>query len=353
MFKIFDGHNDTVTKTSAYREGDLRCFLDESEDGHLDLPRARRGGLAGGMFAIFVHEDSYQWDDCDWHAPDDIPVTEDFPMNAVHPDFARRGTMHEWAKLIQMERESKGTFRLVTNIEDLKECLANNVLAGIVHLEGAEAIDVNMNALEVYYRAGLRSIGITWSRHNRFGYGTPAHRMGTGDVGPGLTDAGKRLVKECNRLGVVVDVSHLNEAGFWDVARTSEAPIVATHSNAFALCASPRNLTDAQIDEVGKSGGIIALNFHVGFLREDGDHDNTDTPLETIVAHGRYIADRIGVEHLGLGSDFDGAKMPDAIGDAAGLPKLLEVFSSAGFSDNEIEKVCLGNWLRVLGASWK
>ncbi len=353
MIKTFDGHNDTVTKTSAFRDGELRCFLDESDAGHLDLPRARRGGFAGGMFAIFVHEDSYKWADCDWRAPDDIPLTDDFPMLAVHPDFVQRGSLLEWAKLIAMERESKGAFRLVNNIGELKQCLADDVLAGVVHFEGAEAIDTDMHALNVFYRAGLRSIGITWSRHNRFGYGTPAHRMGTADVGPGLTEAGKRLVQECNRLGVVVDVSHLNEAGFWDVVRTSEAPVVATHSNAFSLCASPRNLTDAQIDEVGRSGGIIALNFHVGFLREDGDHDNTDTPLETIVAHGRYIADRIGVEHLGLGSDFDGAQMPDAIGDVMGLPQLFETFSTAGFSREDIEKISLGNWLRVLDASWK
>ncbi|MFW6286757.1 MAG: dipeptidase, partial [Candidatus Sumerlaeota bacterium] len=123
--------------------------------------------------------------------------------------------------------------------------------------------------------------------------------------------------------------------------------------NAWALCKSPRNLMDDQIDRIGDSSGIIGLNFHVGFLREDGDHANTDTPLERIVEHGRYIADRIGVEHLGLGSDFDGAKMPDALGDAAGLPKLTEAFSEAGFCSEEIQAICMDNWLRVLGKTWK
>ncbi|MFW5870685.1 MAG: dipeptidase, partial [Candidatus Sumerlaeota bacterium] len=211
-FHIFDGHNDTLTKTSPGGEGEKRSFLEESQEGHLDLPRARKGGFAGGMFAIFIHEDAYQWPDCDWKAPDDIPVTEDFPMQAVHPDFARRGVISEMTKLVRIERESNGQVQIVTGLEPLRRCLAEDKLAAVIHFEGAEAIDTDMEALEVFYRTGLRSLGVTWSRHNRFGYGTPAHRMGSPEYAPGLTDAGKRLVRACNRLGIVVDVSHLNAA---------------------------------------------------------------------------------------------------------------------------------------------
>ncbi len=158
-------------------------------------------------------------------------------------------------------------------------------------------------------------------------------------------------MKACNRLGVLIDLSHLNEAGFWDVSRLSDAPLVATHSCAWALASSPRNLTDAQLDAIRASGGIVGVNFHKGFLRADGNADET-TSLTEIVRHARYIADRIGVEHVGLGSDFDGAKMPEDLGDVTGLPRLLAALRAAGFDEGDVRGIAHGNWLRVLEATW-
>ncbi len=149
---------------------------------------------------------------------------------------------------------------------------------------------------------------------------------------------------------MLVDLSHLNEKGFWDVARISEAPLVASHSNAWALCPSPRNLTDEQLDAVAESGGIVGVNFHKGFLREDGLFDQ-ETSLGEIVRHARYVADRIGVEHVGLGSDFDGAKMPEDLGDVTGLPRLLDALSEAGFDGGDLRKIAHENWERVLAAT--
>src|SRR5262249_45235509 len=149
-------------------------------------------------------------------------------------------------------------------------------------------IDPGLDLLEVYYAMGLRSVGPVWSRPNDFGEGVPYLFPHSPDTGPGLTDAGKALVRACNQLGIVVDVSHLNEKGFWDIAASSSAPLVATHSNAHALTPTPRNLTDRQLDAIKESGGIVGVNFAVGFLRADG-RELADTQMERIVAHFRYL----------------------------------------------------------------
>jgi membrane dipeptidase len=172
------------------------------------------------------------------------------------------------------------------------------------------------------------------------------------DTGPGLTDAGRGLVAACNRLGILVDLSHLNERGFWDVAELSDAPLVATHSNAHALCPSTRNLTDAQLDAVRDSGGVVGVNFAVSFLRADGARLPEETGLDEIVRHVRYLADRMGVDHVAFGSDFDGAVVPTALGGIAGLPRLVEALRADGFDAAAVAKITHENWLRVLDATW-
>jgi membrane dipeptidase len=158
-------------------------------------------------------------------------------------------------------------------------------------------------------------------------------------------------VRRCAALGIAVDLSHLNEAGFWDVARLDSVPLIASHSGAHALSPAARNLTDAQLDAIGASGGLVGIVFAVNFLRPDGEED-ADTPLALVAAHARHVADRIGVAHVGLGSDFDGATIPAELGDAAGLPRLLDAFRDAGFSDAEVRAIAWDNWRRVLEAAW-
>jgi membrane dipeptidase len=159
-------------------------------------------------------------------------------------------------------------------------------------------------------------------------------------------------VRACNRLGILVDLSHLNEAGFWDVAELSDRPLVATHSNAHALSPSSRNLTDAQLDAIRESGGVVGVNFAVGFLREDGGHEPS-TPITEIVRHVDYLAQRMGVDHVAFGSDFDGALISEELGGAAGLPKLVEALRDAGYDEEAVAKITHENWLRVLRATWR
>jgi membrane dipeptidase len=222
----------------------------------------------------------------------------------------------------------------------------------VLHLEGAEAIDPGLEALETWYAAGLRSLGPVWSRSNRFGHGVPFRFPSSPDTGPGLTEYGIALVRRCAELGIAVDLSHLNAAGFWDVARLDAGPLIASHSAAHALCPASRNLTDEQLDAIGVSGGLVGIVFACPFLRADFA-DDEDTDVALIAAHARHVADRIGVEHVALGSDFDGATIPRAVGDAAGLPVVLDALADAGFTSGEIQAIAWDNWRRVLAAWWR
>jgi membrane dipeptidase len=352
---IFDGHNDTLLALHQSKSNNKPgySFFDRNEQGHIDLPRARVGGMGGGFFAIFTPSNNHQ------SAP--VPgVTSSGPAAgyaiptapAVDQATALKFTVDLAADLFRLERKAQGALKVVRTVAEMAQCLADGTLAMIFHIEGAEAIDTELNALETLYQAGLRSLGITWSRPNAFASGVPFVFPSSPDTGPGLTDAGRALVRACNELGIMVDLSHLNEKGFWDVAQLSSAPLVATHSGAHALCASARNLTDAQLDAIRASGGMVGVNFHVGFLRADGKRDSATTPLTEIVRHLDYMVERMGIDHVALGSDFDGAVMPGDLRDVAGLPKLMDALAAAGYDESARRQIAYGNWLRVLGQIW-
>ncbi len=350
QFPIFDGHNDCLLKLRKSGQPPT-AFLSERDEGHLDLPRAREGGFAGGMFAIFVPpppEQSVPWDEM-------VKFTDEGYESGILPaidlGYAQTETLGMMGDLFRLERASKGQIKVVRTVDEIKRCIEKDILAIALHFEGAEAIDPNLDALYAFYAAGLRSLGFVWSRPNAFGHGVPFAYPKLPDTGPGLTDAGKALVRTCNDLGILIDLSHLNEKGFWDVAALSNAPLVATHSCVHAISPITRNLTDKQIDTIGESGGVIGLNFLINMLREDGQV-NTDTPLTQHVRHIDYIAERIGVEHVALGSDFDGADISDELGDARGLPKLIDALRVHGYDNDALRKITHENWLRVLDATW-
>lgn len=355
-FPIFDGHNDTLLNLHLDHRGQGRSFFERSDIGHVDLPRAREGGLAGGFFAVFTPNNRKPLTKKEKKEEfKGIKMTKKgykvpLPDPIRHKD-ALRFTTAVATRLYEIEKASDGEVEVVHTVEELRQCLADGTFAAILHIEGAEAIDTNYDALHILHAAGLRSLGLVWSRPNKFAHGVPFSFPQSPDTGPGLTKAGKGLVRTCNELGVLVDLSHLNEKGFWDVAKISDAPLVATHSNAHALCPSPRNLTDKQLEAIKETGGIIGINFHIGFLREDGRFQEK-TSLTEIVRHLTYIADRIGIEHVGFGSDFDGATMPHDLVDVTGLPKLITALREAGLDDAALEKVGHQNWLRVLQKTW-
>ena len=322
---IIDGHNDLVLRTWR-----------EQETKHVDLANAAAADFAGGFFALWVPGAPGAMDE-PVLAPYDLPLEPRLP--------------HAHATVVAQEQLA--VFRsLGLPIATSPADFVPGRVTAILHMEGAEALDPMLTDLVGWYRDGLRSLGLVWARPNAFAEGVPFRFPGSPDTGPGLTSAGLRLVEACNDLGILVDLSHLNERGFWDVAGITTAPLVATHSNAHALCASTRNLTDRQLDAIGQSGGVVGINFAVGFLREDG-HNVVDTPLGEIVRHISYIAKRIGVEHVAFGSDFDGALVSNEVGGIQGLPAIVEALVEAGFDESEVAKITHENWLRVLGATWR
>jgi membrane dipeptidase len=299
---VFDGHNDVLLHD--------RSFDDVSDEGHLDLARARAGGFAGGFFAIFTpHPGGY--------APDGEPEP------SVGHDLAITHTFASIRKLLALERA--GVVRVARSPGDLE--LGEDVLA-VMHIEGAEAIDPGLELLPALHALGLRSIGPTWSRPNAFAHGVTSEG--------GLTDAGRALVRACEELGILVDLSHLNERSFWDVAAIAERPLVVTHACAAALTPHERNLTDRQLDAVGESGGVVGICFHDEFA---------GTRREDIARHVHYIAERIGPRHVALGSDFDGCDLPAGLRGAQDLPLVLD---DLGWEEPELRLVAHENFLRVL-----
>lgn len=341
VMPVFDGHNDVLLRI----QGKERSFFERTGEGHIDLPRAQEGGLAGGFMAMFVPSEP---------VPDDVrSVTlNDRPVPSTPPlEQAQSVVLELMGRLLRIERDSAGAVRVVRTAAEIEDCIAGGTFAALMHIEGAEAIDANFYALESFYSAGLRSLGFVWSRPNAFGEGVPFRFPHSPDTGPGLTSAGKELVRACNRLGVMIDLSHLNEQGFWDVAAISDKPLVATHSNAHAVTPTTRNLTDRQLDAIRDSDGMVGVNFAVYFLRPDGGGD-ANTPLDMVVRHFDHLVERVGIDRVGFGSDFDGATVPADIGDASGLPRLISALRSAGYDDAALRKLAHENWIRVLRAAW-
>ncbi len=355
-FPVFDGHNDTLLRLTFREPAGEAAFFRRGGGGHIDLPRAREGGLAGGLFAVFAPTPGWRKEIRWRRVGPDGPVREagwDVPLaGRLDRRRALRDVLAMMATLFRLERAAGGALTVVRSWEQLTGALRTGSLAAVLHLEGAEALGRDLDVLHVLHAAGLRSLGPVWSRPNLFGHGVSFGFPGSPDEGPGLTAAGRRLVRLCNELGILVDLSHMNARGFHDVARLSTAPLVASHSGAHALCPSPRNLTDDQLRAVAESGGIVGVNFARAFLRADG-RGGVETSLTEIVRHVAYIAERIGVEHVGLGSDFDGTQVPQDLQDVAGLPRLVLALADHGFTEAELRKITLENWLRVLRTTWR
>lgn len=348
MIPVFDGHNDFLLR--LLRDPDRReaIWLTGEGKGHLDLPRARAGGFAGGFFAVYIAS-PVAHDAADYEAIMDAPPY-DLPLpDLIGAEAAQPVAVAMIGHLMWMERT--GTLAICRTVADIRAAMAAGKIAAILHFEGAEAIGEDLDALHLWRAAGLRSLGPVWSRPTVFGHGVPFRFPGDPDSGPGLTAAGKRLIAECNKLKVMIDLSHLNEAGFNDVAAISDAPLVATHSNAHAVTPSTRNLTDRQLAMIAESDGLVGLNYATVFLRADG-RKSTFEGWDPVLRHLDHLIAKLGEDRVGLGSDFDGATMPAGIGDAAGLPRLIEALGAHGYNEALLRKIAHENWLALLGRTW-
>lgn len=307
---VVDAHCDTVLRLA-----DGASLLPEGEpQGHLDLPRLRRGGVDVQVFALWVDHDRH---------------TNDAPQRCL--------TLLD-AVWREIEKHSDDVYA-VLSAADFDRARAEDKVGILLSIEDGAALGGSLAALRMFYRLGVRAVGLTWNGRNELAEG-----VGARESGGGLTAFGRAVVGEMERLGMVVDVSHITERGFWDVVDVSQRPFIASHSNAQAVCDHPRNLTDEQIRALAERGGVMGMNFCPPFVREGGD-----ARIDDIVRHIDYIVDLVGPQHVGIGSDYDGiSTTPVGLEDAARLPALTELLLSKGYADDVVADIIGGNFRRVL-----
>ncbi len=337
MTLVFDGHNDALLRLARGTQDPAEVFASDAP-GHISLPKAARGGFAGGFFAMFALDDNHGLDFAIFdNPPYDTPLPPQMPRDVAAEKIARQVE-------VAHRLEAAGHVRFARSAD--AAVLEGPGLLAILHLEGAEAIGPEGEGLDALCAAGLRSIGPVWSRPTAFAHGVPFRFPSDGDTGPGLTPEGKALAREIKRRSMVLDTSHMAMKGFWDVADEG-LPLVATHSNAHAISPSARNLTDAQLQAIGQTGGMVGLNFGTMFLHPDGGRGGKGA-LDHAIRHLDQMIAQAGEDHVGLGSDFDGAPMPDQLQDAGALPNLVALMRAHGYGETLIEKLCHENWLSFL-----
>lgn len=360
---VIDTHADTPQR-----------FVDENFDigstdpndiGHISLDKAQRGNLGAEFFSIWVEPES----------------------NQGH--FAKR-TMDLIDSVYEQAAHHRDRMMMAFSPADIERAHKEHKLAALMGIEGGHSIENDIRLLRDYYRLGVRYMTLTWSNTNEWG-------DSSGDIDDpkvqhhnGLTDFGKQVVLEMNRLGMIVDISHVSDKTFWDTIAISKAPVIASHSSARALTNATRNMTDDMLRAVAKNGGVVDVNFYSGFVDEDyrkqyaaiskqagdavkayvekqkaegkpipyTDMDRIERewaakiprpPLKSLIDHIDHIAKVAGIDHVGLGSDFDGVSgaTPQGIDSAADLPKITQALLDRGYSANDIKKILGGNVLRV------
>lgn len=333
----FAGHTDYAAGLAGF---DMKAALTGAPKGAVpSASLATESGLAGGVFEVLV-----------------APITQlrltrtAEGMDIEYPPrldraYALDQNIAAIDALLRLGRESKGGMRLVRSVPEILRAKDEGVFASVLHLADADAIDEDLRTLYVLYEAGLRSMGITWSRQNAFGYGVPYRSPGNPDIGPGLTEAGFRLVRVCNELGVLIDLAHLNTAGFWDVAARSQAPLVVTHGAAHALSPTTRALTDDQIAAIADSGGVIGVSL-------EGVAPSPAGIISDMLGQIRYLVERAGPQNVALGTDLYRTPDADHPTGAVLLPELLAALREEGHDHATVTAIAHGNWLRVLGATW-
>jgi membrane dipeptidase len=282
---VFDGHCDTILEVMNHK----RTLEKKSTTGHLDIPRMKEGGINVQFFAVFI-EDIYK------------------------PDRSLKRTLQLIDCFYREIEKNQDDISLVTNYNQIKEVNRVGKIAAILSIEGGEALEGDLGVLRVLYRLGVRLLTLTWNQRNQIADG-----IGESRTGSGLTEFGLKVIDEMNDLRMLIDVSHLSETGFWDVIKRSNDPIIASHSNCYALCPHLRNLKDEQIKAIADKGGVIGITF---------------VPM--------------GVDYVGLGSDFDGTDgLPLGLEGVDKIPNITEELLDRGYKEREIEKILGGNFLRV------
>lgn len=309
--KIIDTHCDTL----------LRCFLDKNwkladNEGHISIAKMQQGGALAQFFAIYIDRDEF-------------------------PDMSHYDKFNEMHKIYEREiSENSGSIAKAFCEKDIIQNAASGKISSILAIEDGVVIADSMDRLDEVFEKGVRLITLTWNYENSIGYPCSNNMQ---EHMRGLKPFGIEAVEKMNNLGIIVDVSHLSEGGFNDVARYSKKPFIASHSCARKLCDHRRNLTDNQLRTLGEKGGFVGVNFCSAFLREGSEY----ATIDDIVRHTVYMADKAGIESVGMGSDFDGIENGLEMKDYAGYPLVINALEKH-FSQTDLEKICSKNMMRVI-----
>lgn len=306
---IIDLHCDTIYKITNWKD---EINLKDNNIS-IDLNKMEKGKVKGEFFALFI----------------DKGETKD-PIKTCNKMLDRfYGEMDA----------NKEFIKLTKNYKDYKENVNEGIISAFLTIEGGEALDGEIYNLRNFYRLGVRLVTLTWNYENEIGYPNCDKMF----MQKGLKEFGIEIVKEMNRLGMIIDVSHLSDGGFYDVAKYSKCPFIASHSNARSITNHSRNLTDDMIKILSNKGGVIGINFCNKFLG-----NNEISRIEDMISHIKYIKNIGGIDCIALGSDFDGISCEVEIKDISEMDKLIERLDSSGLNENEIEKICFKNAERVI-----
>jgi membrane dipeptidase len=362
---VIDTHADTPQR---FLDGNFDIgSTDPNDNGHISLDKARAGNLGAEFFSIWV----------------------DPRMNQGH--FAQH-TLDLIDSVYQQAARHPDRMMMAFNVADIERARKEHKLAALMGIEGGHSIENDMHLLDDFYRLGVRYMTLTWSNTNEWADSSGDIHDPKLEHHNGLTDFGKQVVLEMNRLGMMVDISHVADKTFWDAIATTKAPVIASHSSARALVNHPRNMTDEMLRAVAKNGGVVQVNFYSGFddarymeasevqkkerdaaieaalakkraagekvTFEDEDRVQTEwmakiprPPFSSLIDHIDHIAKVAGIDHVGLGSDFDGVSgaTPAGMNSAADLPKITQALLDRGYSADDIRQILGGNLLRVFG----
>ena len=324
---VVDTHIDTTMMLGKAGWDFMVRHQPEPGENHVDLPRIRDGGLDAAFFSIYM--------------PGTVTGPEAVKQSLVLIDRVRT-----------LAEQHPNEIVLATTAADVRTAHKAGKFAALMGMEGGHMIDDNLAVLRDYQRLGVRYLTLSHSVNTNWSDSSgdkPAHN--------GLTDFGKDVVRELNRLGMMVDISHVSDKTFWDALETSKAPLVASHSSMRAISGHPRNMTDDMIRALGGKGGVVMINYSVGFLSNERYEAQEKTPppavlprvsWEKIVDHIDHAVKLVGATHVGLGSDFDGTTVPDGMEDVSKLPKITAALLAKGYAEQDVKNILGENILRLL-----
>ncbi len=301
---IIDGHIDTFSVLTEQN----RSFLEKSTVGQADLPRLREGGVSIAFCALSADSVNFK-------------VDKNRPRILSQLDLINKTCDLNSDKL-----------SIIKESDDLDAVFHKNKFGIVIHLEGCQIIEDNFSILKLLYKQGLRSLSLTWNEKNIYATSSAVNQK------DGLTLLGKEFIQNAHKLGLLIDVAHLNRPGFWDLVELGVRPLIASHCACQSISQKPYDLTKNQLKAIAESEGIIAIHF----VKKPGRE------LADVVKNILYIIETVGIEYSAIGSDFDGAELIDQIQSAEKLPSLIDSFFEIGMTEKEVEKVCWKNFYRLL-----